>query len=340
MATAQQIQATPAQDAIDLVTKMQSLFMFLPHPATLIEKIAGPLDSQDICTINTIGLSVKLVIFLLLQLAFHHEYYQEAQRPLSDATLESVLEIYKTWKNNPAMRPAETTSEGIDRTERRIFFTIETLKGLEKKSGITIKTITLVTDEKTQAYANGCAQAANIAISHAWLSSPIEDPVLFKHLEAILAHECAHSKLSHIPKRVWLSLTSVLAAQLALFIQEVRAQNVPSKNKSKAMIWQAHCLFAIFAWALKHRIDKSLGRFQEFQADAWAALWTSPQQVADALEFLTTSFGSYAYPDCIQWLREGSKATHPTLNLRIKRMKTPGIEHKAVWSDHKCWFTW
>ena len=340
MSSTQKIQSTPSLNSIDLLTKAQSLFALLPRPASIIEKIAGPLNTDDVYIINTLGLSVKHVIFFLLQLALHHKYYQEAQRPFSEETLESTLEMYKKLKNTLEVRPVATTPESIERAERRVIFIREILKKLEGKSEITIKTISLVKDEKTQAYANGSAQAANIAISHAWLSSPLEDTVLFKHLEAILGHECAHSKLSHVPKRVWLSLTSALAAQLALFIQEVHAQNVPSKNKSQAMVWQAHCMFAIFAWALKHRIDKSLGRFQEFQADAYAAHWTSPQQVANALEFLKESFGLQTYSNSIEWLREGSKASHPTLNLRIQRMKTPGIEHKAVWTDHKCWFTW
>lgn len=195
--------------------------------------------------------------------------------------------------------------------------------------------------QKATQLANGTPSAGNIGVASAWLTSPLEDEPLLKHLEAILAHEFAHVKLSHLPKRVWTSLCITYASQLFLLIHEL-GKIARKKNKagSAPSLWRAYYLYTVFSWALKHRIEKSLARFQEFQADAYAAHWTSPRQVADALEFLKEDFGSAVYNDPIIWMREGSKASYPAMNLRIQRMRKPGIENKRVWTDRHCWLSW
>jgi Zn-dependent protease with chaperone function len=173
----------------------------------------------------------------------------------------------------------------------------------------------------------------SIGISSRWIDHPLDDVKLLKHFEAVLAHEFAHARLSHMPKRVILSyLTSLI---LTIHLAEKTFN-----NKSKEERYKAALINSFLSWAIKPRIDKLLSRLQEFQADAYGASWTSAQQMAEALEFLKLSFGSSVHGDTIKWLKNGSKESHPSMDLRIKRLKDADIEHRSVWADWRCWLTW
>jgi STE24 endopeptidase len=146
-------------------------------------------------------------------------------------------------------------------------------------------------------------------------------------LEAVLAHEIGHYQRKHLQKRLVLMAAMSLALLWALF-QLLHAPwfysglGVDSANPATAL--------ALFSMAMPlcllplTPLSNALSRKHEYEADAYAAQHSSPQELIDALITMYRENAATLTPDSLYSLFHDS---HPPATLRIAHLSVQPVAH-------------
>ena len=139
-------------------------------------------------------------------------------------------------------------------------------------------------------------------------------------VEAVLAHELAHFKLRHIPQRIVVStLTSFAGFALLGWLAQrewfYQALGVAQPGNSSALLLFALALPA-FTWVLSP-LAAAWSRRHEYEADAFAARFSSGPELARALVNLYRENASTLTPDP---LHSAMYDSHPPPVARIARL--------------------
>lgn len=146
-------------------------------------------------------------------------------------------------------------------------------------------------------------------------------------VEAVLAHELGHFRLHHIRARIALSLTLGLAGlallgALAAWPEFYQALGVPTPSPHAALLLFMFVL-PVFTFPLTP-IGAWWSRRHEFEADAFAARYADPRDLAEALVKLYRDNATTLTPD---ELHSAFYDSHPPATVRIARLQQAAAAH-------------
>ena len=196
----------------------------------------------------------------------------------------------------------------------------EKIFALAQKCGFNLKGIYIMDGSKrstkTNAFFTGFGKNKRIALFDTLLNNHTHKEIL-----AILAHEIGHFKNKHIHKNLILFF---LQTGLTFFILNCFIHN---EQLTQAIGFSQHSTYAaIFAFALIYPpislvlglLANFISRKHEFQADAFAAQNTSPEDLIFALKKLSKSNLSNLTPHPLYVF---FNYTHPPVLQRIRKLK-------------------
>ncbi|HVL75024.1 MAG TPA: M48 family metallopeptidase [Noviherbaspirillum sp.] len=199
----------------------------------------------------------------------------------------------------------------------------ERIEGLMKRVGFASKGLFVMDGSKRSAHGNayfsGFGAAKRIVFFDTLLAR-----LAPQEIEAVLAHELGHFKLRHIIKRIavmfglslaFLALLGYLKNQVWFYTGLGVDPMVPGNNDAMALILFMLVL-PVFTFVFAP-LASLTSRKHEFEADAFAARHTDPQDLVSALVKLYEDNASTLTPDPIH---SAFYDSHPPASVRIQHL--------------------
>lgn len=177
------------------------------------------------------------------------------------------------------------------------------------KHYVTVVSKKLVTNFPTiNAFCARLRHNAEIVISHHWFESEEGK----KHLHFILEHEFGHAAHNHSLKRALFSSAGYIAITISMFT--AYAWLFPTWT------YRYHAVTALgfVATTIQAYAQAWYTRHTEFEADAFGAAASSPEEMRDALLFLESK---NPYDLLTTNIPEWKQGTHPKMSNRIARLE-------------------
>jgi STE24 endopeptidase len=197
------------------------------------------------------------------------------------------------------------------------------IESLMKRVGFASKGLFVMDGSKRSAHGNayfsGFGAAKRIVFFDTLLSR-----LAPQEIEAVLAHELGHFKLKHIVKRIsviflislgFLALLGYLKTQVWFYTGLGVDPMIGTSNDAMALILFMLAL-PVFTF-LFSPLSSMTSRKHEFEADAFAAKYTNPQDLVAALVKLYEDNASTLTPDP---LHSAFYDSHPPATIRINRL--------------------
>jgi len=178
-----------------------------------------------------------------------------------------------------------------------------------KEHGVIVANKKIVTNFPTiNAFCNRLRHNAEIIISHHWFESEEGK----KHLRCILEHEFGHAVYNHMLKRALVNSASYIVTTIAMF--SLYAHVILMLDYGYYLVIG----LGFIATTIMSYAQAAYNRHTEFEADAFGAHATTPQEMQDALLFLESK---NPYDTMTTNIPEWKQGAHPKMFNRIARLE-------------------